>query len=107
MSSTASTPTTPSSPATCSASASAATACSSLSPGAGVVVSTQMPLRCTDSETGYATAWPDGERTTSALSSRAKSTYSSARICTPAASAGERLVGLGRGPSIFHTPLPS
>ena len=52
-------------------------------PGAGVMVWTQMPLRCTDSEIGYAAAWPDGERTTRALSSRAKSTNSSAMIWTP------------------------
>ena len=54
-------------------------------PGAGVIVSTQIPLRCTDSEIGYAAAWPDGDRTTRALSSRVKSMNSSAMICTPSA----------------------
>src|ERR687893_203582 len=61
ISSTASTPTTPSSWAMVSASRWASTACVSVSPGAGVTVSTQIPRRWTDSVTGYAAACPDGE----------------------------------------------
>ena len=73
------------------------------------MVSTQIPSRCTDSETGYATACPDGERTTSALSSRAKSTNSSARISAPAQSPPSAANGSPAcsGASIFQTPLPS
>ncbi len=88
------------------ASCCAPAACSSVSPGAGVTVSTQTPLRCTDSEIGYAAAWPDGARTTIALSSRAKSTNSSATICTPAASPANGS-SASAGESSFQTPLPS
>ena len=61
-----------------SASCSISTAWASVRSGAGVMVSTQIPLRWTDSVIGYAAAWPDGDRTTRALSSRAKWTNSSA-----------------------------
>ena len=63
----------------------------------------QTPFTCRDSTTGYATAWPCGDRTTLAASSRTKSTFSSARTGTPArkgsaASSTDRTT---------HTPLPS
>ena len=39
-------------------------------PGAGAMTSTQMPSRCTVCTTGHAAPWPNGDRATSADSSR-------------------------------------
>ena len=71
-----------------------------------MTVSTQMPLRWTDSEIGYAAAWPDGDRTTSALSSRWKSTNSSAITATSGASPANG-ISASAADSSRHTPLPS
>ena len=67
------------------------------------MVSTQTPSCCRVSETGYATACPDGERTTRTLSSRAKSTYSSAMITDTLLQPLERHRRLGRGVDLEHT----
>lgn len=72
------------------ASSSALRASSSGIPGAGAITVSQTPPTCWDSTTGYATAWPCGERTTFAASSRTKSTFSSASTGTAGAE------GLGR-----------
>ena len=77
-SSTARMPVTPSSPAIRSAISCARPARSGSRSGAGATTSRQMPSTCVDATTGYAAAWPLGERATSADSSRRKSTSSSA-----------------------------
>jgi hypothetical protein len=71
--------------------------------GAGAITSTQMPSFCTVSTTGYAATWPNGERATSAASSRRSgtrsSTISGVPVATRSAAAAES--------SSIQTPRPS
>ena len=55
----------------------AAAAMSSSRPGAGAITSTQMPSCCTVCTMGQAAAWPNGDRATSAASSRCSGTKDS------------------------------
>ena len=82
-SSTASTPVTSSAPAIRSAISCACPASAGARSGAGATTSWQMPSFWVEATTGYAAAWPLGERATSAESSRRKSTSSSASSRTP------------------------
>ena len=65
-----------------SASRPAADATSSASPGAGAITSTQIPSCCTVCTTGQAAAWPNGDRATTAASSRRIGTNASRTSCT-------------------------
>ena len=76
-------------------------------PGAGAITSTQMPSRCTVSTTGHAAPWPNGDRATSAASSRRIATRSSTRTGIPSArlrAAKSRASSRSRANS---TPRPS
>ena len=92
-SSTARTPTTSSAPAISNAICWASSARGSARSGAGAMTSWHTPSRWTDSTTGYAIAWPDGDRATRADSSRAKSTRSSTITGTPAPRTGGDFAG--------------
>ena len=71
---------------------------SAVSPGAGASTSTHWPSACTVSTTGHAAAWPNGERATSAASSRRIGTRSSAISGVPAASSSATSSGVGVEP---------
>ena len=62
-----------------------------------------MPSRWVEATTGHAATCPEGDRATSADSSRRKSTRSSARISRPEAKAAAQSSGV----STNQTPLPS
>jgi hypothetical protein len=97
-SSTASRPTTSSSVASRMARRWISTARSGSRPGAGASTSTQIPSRCTVSTTGYVATCPNGERATSAASSRRSGTRSSTI---------SSVRGSGSSGPTTQTPLPS
>ena len=66
-----------------------------------------MPSSWVLATTGYAAAWPLGERATSAASSRRKSTSSSASTWTPVSAAVANASSASSGSRTVHTPRPS
>ncbi len=76
-------------------------------PGAGATTSRQTPSCWVDSTTGYAAAWPLGDRATRAESSRRNSTSSSARMRTPVRAATSKGAAVSSTDRTTHTPLPS
>ena len=71
------------------------------------MTSTQIPSDCTVCTTGHAAPWPNGERATSAASSRTIGTSSSASSTVPAAAAAAITSAADAGLVTTHTPLPS
>ena len=106
-SSTARIPTTSSSLAIVSATCCACVASPGSRSGAGATTSWQMPSSWVLATTGYAAAWPLGDRATSAASSRRKSTSSSASTWTPVAVAVANASSASWWSRTVHTPRPS